>query len=234
MATITVSDIKERARFKADMVGSNFISESGNDELLSYVNEAFFAYYDKIVSAFEDYFITGPSSFSISSGSNTYTLPSDFYKLAGVDRAMDGSSTEFYTLTPYAWRNRNRYDRTSYRMESHRKNVSYRIVGSTLYILPELSAPGNYRLWYVPLATALTSNASTVERFNGFEELIVVDTAIKMLTKEESDISALLLERQRIEKRMEDMLIERDIANADRIEEQDNYYNDEFEDSYYL
>lgn len=229
MATITVGTIKTRARQKADMVNSNYVTDA---ELLNYVNEAFFNFYDLITSSFEDYNLTGPSSFSISAGSNTYSLPSDFYKLVGVDRALDSSATEFYALDRYTWSKRNRYTRSNYFSGTFSKKLMYRITGGSLRVIPESDAPGNYQLWYIPLATALTSDSDTIERYNGFEEIIVIDAAIKMLNKEESDVNLLMLERQRQEMRLQKMLIDRDIANADRVEDVTEGY-DYYED-YYL
>jgi hypothetical protein len=224
MATITVADIQTRARQKADLVNSNFISAT---ELLAYVNEAYFNFYDLIVQSFEDYNLTGPTSFSINSGSNTSTLPSDFYKLVGVDRSLGGGN--YYSMTRFSWSKRNKYSRSFY-SGTRSSRLMYRITGNNLLVTPELEAPGDYQLWYVPLATAKTSTSDTIERYNGFEELIVIDTAIKMLGKEESDVSLLLLERKRQEERLNKMLIDRDIANADCIEDAYDEYNywDEF------
>lgn len=222
MATITVADIKTRSRQKADMVNSNFI---GDPEHLAYINEAWFAFYDLVVESFEDYNLQDPTPFTISSGSSTYDLPSDFYKLVGVDRSTGGAG-EYYPLENYPWRSRNRYQTNFSRYGNPR--VGYRLTGSKLRLVPENMAEGNYRLWYIPLATALDDDADTIERYNGFEELIVIDTAIKMLGKEESDVSLLLLERKRVEERMQRMLIDRDIANSDRIEEvHESFYDDD-------
>jgi hypothetical protein len=227
MATIAVSDIETRARQKADLVNSNFISAA---EILAYVNEAFFNFYDLITHSFEDYNLTGPTSFSISSGANTYTLPADFYKLVGVDRSLGGG--DYYALDRYSWSRRNRYSRSNYYNGTRVNRLMYRITGSDLRVLPEQDAPGDYQLWYIPLATALTSTSDTIERYNGFEELIVIDTAIKMLSKEESDVSLLLMERQKQEKRLQKMLIDRDIASSDRIE--DAYEEYDYWDEFYL
>lgn len=221
MATITVSDIKTRARQKADMVGSNFISDP---EILNYINEAYSNFYDIIVSRFEDYNLGDPTSFTISSGTPYYSLPSDFYKLVGVDRSLGGD--RYFPLRPYPWRSRNRYQASFSRYGSYPR-IGYRVTGTKLRLVPEDQSPGDYRLWYIPLATVLTSDSDTIERYNGFEELVVVDTAIKMLAKEESDISYHMMERQKIEQRIKEMAQLRDINESDRIEEVDRAQYDE-------
>ena len=46
MSTVTLADIKVRARQKADMENSNFIQDF---ELTNYINEAYFNWYDLVV-----------------------------------------------------------------------------------------------------------------------------------------------------------------------------------------
>lgn len=218
MATITVATIKTRARQKADMVNSNFISDA---ELLNYINEAYFSWYDEIVSAFEDYNLGDPTEFTLASGVSTQTLANDFYKLVGVDRTEGGN--RWYALEQYAWRRRNRFG-AYYRPYSGYPKVQYRLTGNVLRFTPPDACEGSYRYWYIPIATAFTDDADTLERYNGFEEMLITDVAIKMLGKEESDVSLLMNERNRQRARMENMLIERDLANAGRIEEKQEIY----------
>jgi hypothetical protein len=67
--------------------------------------------------------------------------------------------------------------------------------------------------------TPLVDDGDIVETFNGFENLLIVDVAIKMLLKEESDPSMLMLERERLTAALNQMRIDRDINNGERIEE---------------
>ena len=66
------------------------------DEATEKRNEAYYSFYDLIVSRFEDYNLGTPTDFTLASGVSSFPLPSDFYKLAGVDRKT--STTEFYPL----------------------------------------------------------------------------------------------------------------------------------------
>lgn len=222
MATITVAKIRARADQKADMVGSNFVTFP---EQLAMINEAYFSFYDLIVSRFEDYNLGTPTSFSLASGVSSYPLPSDFYKLAGVDRQT--GTNKFYPLRNYPWRSRNRFQASFSQFGLHPR-IGYRLIGPNLTFVPDDQAQGDYRLWYIPLPTELVLESDTFERYNGFEELVVIDTAIKMVAKEESDISYLMTERQRIEARIQEMLLDRDINDGERIEEVDRgSYGDE-------
>lgn len=210
--TVTLADIKTQARQRADMENSEFISDS---ELLSYINSSYAELYDLIVSRFEDYYVES-TELTITSGNSTITLPSDFYKLKGLDRKY-GSSTEYCTVERFDWKSRNQRNSSVARSSLGVSNTSYRIVKDEIRILPEADAPGTYRLWYIPTFTRLSDDADTVDGVNGWEEYIVIDAAIKMMQKEESDVSVLAAQKNMIVKRVEDMAQQRDADMPETI-----------------
>ena len=63
----------------------------------------------------------------------------------------------------------------------------------------------------------MTSDSDTVNGVNGWEEYIVVDTAIKMLAKEESDTRYLERQRERLLQRIEVMAQNRDYDQPESI-----------------
>jgi len=200
----TLSSLRTRVRARADMKNSNFVED---DELNQYINSSYQELYDILVSSFEDYYTLAPVLFSITSG-NTYALPSNFYKLRGVDASLDGSN--FYTMQPFDFASRNNYSQNFGVLNNGQYQNQYRIVGNNLYFTPEDGATGNYRLWYVPRATTLTLDASTLDGINGWEEYVVVDAARKCLAKEESDTSFLLAEKEALRQRITTMAARRD------------------------
>ncbi len=207
---VTVDDLRPQARQRADMVNANFVSPS---EWVSYIDKSYKELYDQLVVSFEDYY-TIMTQFTVASGETSYSLPADFYKLRGVDRAMGGSN--FYALRRFVFEDRNR--RGYYqRYRGVQPYIAYRLMANSIIFSPEDQAPGDYRMWYVPAATTLTSGADTIDGINGWESYVVVGAAIMALMKEESDISALLLEKQGIEKRIRDMALDRDVGETDRI-----------------
>ena len=210
----TLATLRDRVRQRSDMEQKEgFISDS---ELNQYISDSYAELYDLLVSRFEDYYVADPLEFSISSGS-TYALPSDFYKILGLDRALSG--TEYYTVRPFVFEDRNRR-RIADRLRGVYPQVRYRIVGDNIRISPEDQATGDYRLWYVPSHTALSSDSDTVDSIvtrNGWEEYIIVDASIKCLQKEESDVSVLFAQKQDLIKRIEEMAQNRDAGETDRI-----------------
>lgn len=307
---ITLPLLREQTRQRADMQNSGFVEDS---ELDTYINNSYLELYDIVVSRFEDYY-TKSIDFTISSG-NKETLPVDFYKVRGVDYSYGGT---YYEIHKWNFNDRNILDRPSNilstRFLDYRK---YRIVGNQIHIIPENAATGDYRFWYVPLATRMvTGNLATVtigdilftsalglyadgngitiqitgggssglvligvvdqaisiqiedgvttaqqvfnalnsipavtdlvtvllvgnplltqsvtpatnlsggivqidgETFNGWEEYVVIDSAIKCLQKEESDVSMLMAQKQALIKRIENMAANRDAGEPDSV-----------------
>lgn len=177
------------------MVNSEFITDS---EFNNYINDSWKKLYDLITEAVEDYHLIS-TAFTISSG-NTYTLPSDFYKLRGVDDLSSGKPT---TVRKFNFNERNIYADVdlSYSTTEY-SDVFYRVIASTLYILPEDRATRNYKLWYYPKATTMSVDGDTIDVINGWDDFITVDVAIKALTKEESDTTALTGEKREIIERI--------------------------------
>lgn len=217
MSSVTLLQIKTRARQKADMENSNYI---GDPELLNYINEALYTWYDIMVSAYEDYFLPAePLLFTLPVGTDgLQDLPADFYKLAGLDRNIStGSTDRFYPMKKTPWRGRTNTENTfRYALTA---NVTYRIFKDKIQMTPKDSANGNYQLWYIPTATPFVTDTDSIDTVNGFENLLIVDVAIKMLAKEESDPSLLLMERERLTDALNEMRIDRDINEGERIEE---------------
>jgi hypothetical protein len=198
---IAVSDLRPRAQARADKENDSHVSTA---QWLAFINEAYLELWDLVVAAYGDHAITS-ADFTVAAGASTYTLPADFYKLRGLD--LDPGTTNVTEVRRFAWGNRNQLD-----------TLSYRIVGGLLRLEPAASAPGNYRIWYVPGATDLTGDASTISAYvEKWSEYIVVSAALKAKDKEESDVSVLMADRQRIEARIRHMAADRDHAGPDRV-----------------
>jgi hypothetical protein len=84
----------------------------------------------------------------------------------------------------------------------------------------------NIKLWYIPVATILVDDADELADFNQYAEYVVVDAAIKMLQKEESDVSVLYAQKKEMVKRLEAASQNRDAGDAESIS--DVYNNDRY------
>ena len=223
--SVTLAELKTRVRRRADMERSNFVSDS---ELTEYISSSYKELYDLLVATFEDYYTLDPVAFTLAAGEFTFDLPDNFYKLRGVDGKLNNSSsvTDFETVLPFNFNERNKRNREFNRALFGIISITYRIVNNKLYIYPQEAAAGQYRIWYIPLASDLTTDTDTVDGVNGWEEYIVIDAAIKMMGKEESDTSVLKEEKERIKQRIIDMAADRDAGSSERISDvtQSIYY----------
>jgi hypothetical protein len=70
---------------------------------------------------------------------------------------------------------------------------------------------------YIPHAPELKIDTAVWNGFNGFEEFVPVDVAIKLMEKEESDPTALMLRRAKIERRIQSLAQARDHNFPDTI-----------------
>jgi hypothetical protein len=193
MANKTLLDLRTESRQRSNQENSTFVTDT---ELNAYINASAAELYDLLVGKFEDYF-TVSEDFSISSG-NTWTLPSNFYKLRGLDFDANGT---FQVIRPFTF---------AERMSTQSR--SYRVVGDDLIIMPETSAPGNYRLWWIPRMTQMSADTDQLRGVMDFDEYVIVDAAMKCLLKEESDISALMAMKEGLKQRINSMAANRDAS----------------------
>jgi hypothetical protein len=212
--TVTLAVLRTRSLQRADMENSTFVAPS---ELLRYINSAYLELYDLLVSKGQEYYVKDPpTEFTVATGAYTYTLPTDFYKLLGVDRQL--SADEWIEVRPFNFNERNANRRTRARLSSGPYGaLRRRVIGNKLFVTPNDLAPGTYRLWYVPRATELSSESDTVDGVNGWEEYIVLGAAIRCLAKEESDVSVLTAEQARLTRRIEEMAAQRDVGDTERV-----------------
>lgn len=223
--SITLSQFRLEARQRADMVNSNFVTDS---ELTGYINNSISELHDMLVQAYgEDYYVK-EVEFN-TDGTDNYELSSivtddDFYKLRGVDSKLNG--TEWYTLKPFNFNERNRSQNisTNYGLG----NIRYRIVGQKLRFTPMPDTNLEMKLWYVPIAQVLTEDTDSYNDLNNFSEYVIVDAAIKMMQKEESDVTVLAAQKGALKRRIEEAANNRDAGAGDSISDVHNENNDYF------
>jgi hypothetical protein len=88
--------------------------------------------------------------------------------------------------------------------------------GSNISLLPAPSG-GTYRHIYIPAPADLSGDSDTVDGVSGWEEFIVVDTAKKMLQKEESSTATIERDLERIRARIEEMVQNRAWSTPRRV-----------------
>jgi len=206
--TMTLTELKNAVRQRSDMENSQFVKDT---ELTSYINQSYFELYDLLVQKYGDnYFVASPYSFTSDGVNDEYTLPTDMYKLLGVDLALSNSTDSWVTIKPFNFAERNRYAVPNFQSFYGITNLRYRLMGNKLKFTPIPQANQQFRLWYVPRLTTLVNNTDTVDGISGWTEYIIIDAAIKCLQKEESDTNVLMGQKLAIIQRIENASENRD------------------------
>ena len=211
---ISVQTIVDSAIDLADMRNSQFIDQSGaaGTELIRYVNLAYRDLYNQIVQVNEHYFTTN-ATINVVGSTDTYSLPADFYKLDGVDLQVDALSGRFLTLRPFMFNERNKFrSGLAFSNAPYGQVFKYLLVANSIRFLPIPSQAATVQLWYTPSPTTITSFASTIETVVGGDEYMSLYIAELMLTKEESDVTALESKRQEVLQQLKNTLRQRDIG----------------------
>lgn len=224
--TMTLGNLMTAIRQRADMQpasytpttnGTNFfVSEP---ELISYINQSYFELYDLLVSAFgNDYFVQTPYTFTTDGTNYLFALPSDFYKLLGVDLSLAGGTAgSFITVRGFEFNDRNRYSVPNFQAFYGVTNLRFRLTGSNLWLNPTPASGQVIQLWYIPRLTQLSSLSDTADGISGWTEYVIVDGAIKCLQKEESDVSILMGQKQALMVRIEAMAENRNAGPPPKV-----------------
>jgi hypothetical protein len=191
------------------MVGSDFVTDTATS-LDAFINASADELYDLLTLKFQDYNLSS-SSLTTVSGTGTYALPSDFYKLMGVDITYNGRT---YGLDEFSFRERHRYEPGDVNLPDLPK---YRLEGTNLRLRPTPTGVYSGTVWYTPTRTQLVSGSDTLTGVSGWEEYVVVDAAIKCLLKEESDPSALMAKKAELKQRIEEAASVRSPAAPSRV-----------------
>ncbi len=213
-ALVTLAKLKERAREAADQENSTFISDS---ELTNYINTSAKRLYDLLISAYGQEYYYSQENISLGSTTDEYELPADFYKLLGVDLVLSANPShndQAITIEPFNLQERNRYKNSYLYTGGFDGNVRarYRLRANKISIIPSSTGANTLRVIYVPTLEDMALDGDTFDGVNGWEEFIVLEVAIKMMRKEESDTRDLRADLAIIREDLLEMAADRDIG----------------------
>jgi hypothetical protein len=236
--SITLLQLRTQARERADMTNSTFVTDT---ELNNYINKSIAELYDILVQCYgSDYFTAPAIEFNTIGAQDKYDIPTilkgtygdgvdsgnTFYKMVALDAKVN--SGEWSSVTLFSFGERNRFQRFGIWDRLGITNFRYRMVGNNLTIAPTPTQAGPMRFWYIPAAKVLTADADSFDDINQWSEYVIVDAAIKMLQKEESDVSVLMAEKTALKRRIEEAGNNRDVGKSEAVgdiyAEQDFYW----------
>lgn len=192
--TQTLAQMRLRARQKADMETSAFVGDpdaTGDPEVTGYVCESVAALWDMLVTAYGENYYSKPTPYAFQSDgvSSSFSLPSDFYKLAKLQVQLNTSL--WYTVDRY--------------MDG--EDDAYQVCQAL-----------SFRMFYVICAPQYATDGSddntAFDGINGYEEWAILDAAIKMKNKSQQDASELVQERMMLEQRIHKASRHRDMRQV--------------------
>lgn len=211
--TALLSDLKTQILALCDQPGYGFIT---SPELTFIVNDSYSELYDLVVAKMEDYF-TVNSTFTIVSSDDGYNLPVGIYKLRGVEKQFNGPNN-YVSLRRFMFADRNKWNNTAGVFIGGFCDVCYDWVGGRIKIIPAGNAAGNYQYWYVPSCPILVNDSDSIlyelQRWSAY---IVIDSAIRILTKEETSADYLIIRKNELIARINASAMNRDAGNVERI-----------------
>lgn len=229
---MSLSELRQRSQQRCDRLNSNFVTLP---EWNSNINQSLFELYDLLTTVYEDYYAAPAAIFTTNGSDYLYPLPdgsrfftnsagtnyvaAPFYKLLGVDLAVNTSQNGWVNVNKFNFIDRNKFiypnsNSTMYGVF----NMQYRLLGNQIEFIPVPSATQQIRLWYIPrMVMLLLESDITTQGISGWLEYVIVDSAIKALQKEEADVTVLLAQKAALIERINGSAINRDVGQPDTI-----------------
>lgn len=222
MATsVALTELVDRVRNLSDTLtsGSGGNLRFTDSEITGYINLELQELHGLLVNRFEHYFMT---ELTASVSTRDYTLPSDFQKLLGVDKDIDGVGT-IVPLREAGWRERGFRSNTAWYAYSLGAVPTYTLIkNSVLRFNPPSLPAGNIIISYVPQFTPLASgtnpNLGLPYCQNGYEDVAVYGAAVRCLEKDERDASMQMAHKVAIIERIKRDASRRDITGGERVQ----------------
>lgn len=184
--TVTLANLRTDARRRADMESYSSLTDA---EVNRYINSSIAALHSKIVPLCEDDYTTSTTIATVA-GTESYSLPAAFLYVRHVEAAINGVKLSF---AKWNFAERHRYTQPWASMGAP---YTYRLVGAdTIRLLPVPTGVYSVTVWYIPATTDLSADGDTYDERDGYAEWVVLDVAIKLRIKEESDVRELVTER---------------------------------------
>lgn len=189
----TLTSLIAYVRRRSDMENSAFVSD---DEITHYLNDEIKDVYSKMVNVDDGILFATPAPTLTSVGNNAYALPSDFMRLVDVNvysgsrwvPACPADAQDYYVLLSSTYTGK--YD-TRYFLQRNNTQDRYE-----LFMFPAGEA-ANIGVRYIPEPPMLSIGNDTLNWPSNWHTAPVLAAAIRCLTKEESDTTALQIEADR-------------------------------------
>ncbi len=181
-----------------------FANSANDSEWIAMLNSSLAELYEILISKRDAGYFETDTTFTLTD-SNLQAYPSDFKELVALDYQV-GSS--YYSVRRYVNQDRNIFNHSG----PLSSNKMYRLVQAGIRIIPESSAAGIYRMSYVPRYLYRSDLSNTIDDLDldVWHEYVVVDCAIKFLTKQETDAAIFMAQKSELKQRINSSANNRD------------------------
>jgi hypothetical protein len=187
------------------------------------LNQAYESLYGLIVRTNENYFINSADT-TLISGTQTYTLPTDFKKLVGMDLASTPGASPV-SLTPFNFQERNLYTQANlFTASGQQTTYKYNLQGSNFKLTPTVTGGGVITVWYIPLTPNIPTTVTEVQTWD-CDNYLIAYLAYKMIAKGENDVSAIVGEVELARQEVIRSVRERDDGRPSRLIDLDTIDN---------
>lgn len=194
---VTLQELRTRCLERADMVFNSAVAAGDRyittTELNALINTSYAELYGTLVR----YGMHRDEELAtvVTDGTAKYQLPADIYAVLGVYRVETNGDRTY--LSRHDHRLRPNQSRTQ------AKAHTYRVVGANMEFNP-IPTSGTYELVYIPVPGEMSADEDQIDGVLGWEEYVVIDVAIKLKQKEDSDPALLMAERERLLRRIQE------------------------------
>lgn len=216
-----LADLILLTRQRSNMENNFFVSDQ---ELTTYLNNSLAELDGLMAREYEEYRLANFQAILPNDGvSNVISIPSNLFKLRGVDYVNSGQGgPPYYTLYQFQFPERNRDNNVLNNIASPwgKVQLSYRLADVGIIIQPQQNAGGTYQVWYTPKYIPLVSMSDALNiqmDTQSWVEYCVVDCCIKIFNKQGLDPSGFLAEKQTLHTRILSEAKNRDSSGPKRM-----------------
>lgn len=191
--TRQLDELRDEVRQRSDTENDPHITDA---ELTRWINQSAARWWGHIVRARGEQYVMTTATPSTVAGTATVAVPSDFFKLKGIQ--WDRGSSKRQRIHRIELQDFLRLDVDSRDWTTGRLRVM--VEGTNFRFHPTPNAVYNLIVWYIPAAPQLSADDDTLDGVNGWEEWVVLDAAIKVMAKQKRDSSLLEDERKLVMK----------------------------------
>ena len=165
-------------------------------EVNAYINDSIAALWDIIIATDPTRYVS-QADISVVSGTRSYSLPSDYYLLQGVEITDSSAPSGYRTMHKYNW-----HERNDGILSNVKWDARYELRGNKIWFHPTPTWTDTVQIHYIPTATVLSGDSDTFDSINSWSEWVVLDVCIKCADKEEVSSKSWREQKDRVEARI--------------------------------